>query len=93
MAVAVLTLKLSLGDAHSLKDKRRIIKSLKTRLRQRFNVSVAEMDFQDVWQSACLGVCVISPDGKFAEAVTSKVTDFVRADARVSLGSCELEVF
>ncbi len=93
MPVAVMTLKLSLSDAHSLKDKRRIVKSLKERLKQRFNVSVAEMDLQDVWQSAVLGVAAISPDKRFAEAVASKVADFVRSDPRLFLGAIETEVF
>jgi uncharacterized protein YlxP (DUF503 family) len=93
MPIAVMTLKLSLADAHSLKDKRRLIKSLKDRLRQNFNVSVAEMDLQDVWQSAVLGVCAISPDKRFAEAVISKVADFVRADHRIFLAAYDLEVF
>jgi uncharacterized protein YlxP (DUF503 family) len=93
MPVAVLAIRISLPDAHSLKDKRRIVKSLKDRIRQSFNVSVAEMDLQDVWQAASLGVSVISPDKRFAEAVASKVADFVRADHRLSVVSYEMEVF
>ncbi len=93
MAVAVLTLRLSLATAHSLKDKRRIVKSLKERLRQRFNASVAEMDHQDIWQSATIGVSVISPDGQFAQAVVSKVVDFVRSDPRFTLVDYETETF
>jgi uncharacterized protein YlxP (DUF503 family) len=93
MAVAVVRLRLSLPGAHSLKDKRRIVKSLKERLRQRFNVSVAEMDYHDVWQSACLGVSTISPDGAFAEATADKVAHFVGCDPRLALVDYEVEVF
>ena len=93
MPVAVATLRLSLYDAGSLKDKRRILKSLKDRIRREFNVSVAEMALQDFWQSAQLGVSVISPDKQFAESVISKVVDFVRSDRRLFLGSYEVEVF
>ena len=93
MPVAVATVKIALADARSLKDKRRIIKSLKDRIRREFNVSVAEMDLQDVWQSAVLGISAISPDKRFAEAVVAKVFDFVRSDARVYVTSFETEVF
>jgi hypothetical protein len=93
MPVAVVTLKMSLPDSHSLKDKRHILKSLKDRIRNSFNVSVAEMDLQDVWQSACLAASAISPDKRFAEAVASKVVDFVRSDRRLVLLDYELEVY
>ena len=93
MAIAVIVLRLSLPGARSLKDKRRIVKGLKDRLRHRFNVSVAEMDCHDVWQSASIGVCTISPDGKFAEGTAARVADFVAGDARLSLVDYELEMF
>ncbi|MHC4713385.1 MAG: DUF503 domain-containing protein [Planctomycetota bacterium] len=93
MAIAVATLRLSLPGAHSLKDKRRVVKSLKDRLRRRFNVSVAEMDHHDIWQSAVIGVCVISPDGSFAQATISKVADLVGSDPRLSLVDYEVEMF
>jgi len=93
MPVAIGTLKISLPDARSLKDKRRVIKSLKDRIRREFNVSVAEMDLQDMWQCAVLGVSVISPDKRFAEAVVAKVVDFVRSDRRLFVAAYEVEVF
>jgi len=49
-AIGILTLELRLPESHSLKDKRHTVKSLKDRLRSRFNVAVAEIDFQDIWQ-------------------------------------------
>ena len=51
-AVGVITFELRLDDAHSLKDKRHYVKSLKDRLRAKFNVAVAEIDHQDLWQRA-----------------------------------------
>ena len=93
MAVAIGTLKISMPEARSLKDKRQIVKSLKDRVRREFNVSVAEMDLQDLWQVAVLGVSAISPDGKFAEAVIAKVADFARSDRRLYVTSFEVEVF
>ena len=93
MAVAIVTLRLSLPGAHSLKDKRRIVKSLKDRLRQRFNVAVAEMEHHDVWQTACLAVVTVSPDGTFANSTVSKVAEFVRRDARLALIDYSIEVY
>jgi uncharacterized protein YlxP (DUF503 family) len=93
MALAVVTLRISLPSAHSLKDKRRIVKSLKERLRNRFNVSVAETDYHDVWQTAEVSVATVSPDGAFAQSTVDRVADFVRADARLALVDYEIEVF
>jgi len=60
MPLGVLTLEIQLPYAHSLKDKRSVVQSLRNRLRARFNVAVAELDHQDVWQRATLGVASIS---------------------------------
>lgn len=60
MPVAVLTLEIRLDDAHSLKDRRQCVRSLKDSLRHGFNVSVAELDDVIVWQRATLGIAAIS---------------------------------
>ncbi len=73
MVVAVLKIALSIPQASSLKDKRRVIKSVKDRLRNKFNVSIAEIGDQDIWQSARLGVAVISSDSSYANGVISRV--------------------
>ncbi|HYS19967.1 MAG TPA: DUF503 domain-containing protein [Gemmatimonadales bacterium] len=64
-----MTWELHLAACQSLKDKRQILKSLKDRLHQRFNVSAAETDHQDLWQRAELTVAVVSTDRHHAEAV------------------------
>jgi uncharacterized protein len=60
MPIGVLTLEIYLPDARSLKDKRQVLRSLKDRLRSRFNVAVAELDHQDLWQRAIVGVVSLS---------------------------------
>ena len=60
MPVAQLTLEIRIEHAQSLKDRRQVVRSLKDQIRQRFNVSVAEMDEAVTWQSATLGVVAIS---------------------------------
>ncbi len=60
MPIGLLTLELYLPESHSLKDKRQVVRSLKDRLRARFNVAVAELEGQDSWQRAVIGVVGIS---------------------------------
>jgi uncharacterized protein YlxP (DUF503 family) len=60
MPIGVLTLEISIPYAHSLKEKRAVLRKIRDRLRARFNVAVAEMDHQDAWQQATLGVVSIS---------------------------------
>jgi uncharacterized protein YlxP (DUF503 family) len=73
--VGVLTLELRLESSHSLKDKRHVVKSLKDRLRNKFNVSVAEIDGQDLWQRATLAAVTVSSDHTHAEKVLRGVED------------------
>ena len=80
--VGVLTLELHLDGAHSLKEKRHTVKSLKDRLRNKFNVAVAEIDYQDVWQRAVVAAVTVSSDRVFAE----KVLHAVEAEAASLLG-------
>lgn len=72
-AVGVLTLELHIEDAHSLKDKRHTVKSLKDRLRAKFNVAVAEIDYQDVWQRALVSAVTISGNHAHAEQILQLV--------------------
>lgn len=62
MPIGLLTLEIHIPDARSLKDKRQVIRSLKDRLRGHFNVAIAELDHQDTWQRALVGVVSLSSD-------------------------------
>ena len=74
-AIGVLTLELRLENSHSLKDKRHVVQGLKARLRHKFNVAVAEIDHQDLWQSAVVAAVTVSPDRVFAGKVLQSVED------------------
>jgi len=74
-AVGVLTMELRLQNSHSLKDKRQVVRSLKDRLRAKFNVAVAEIDCQDLWQRAVLAAVTVSNDHEYAEKVLRSVED------------------
>ncbi len=67
MPVGLLTLEIHLPEARSLKDKRQVIRSLKDRLRGHFNVAVAELDHQELWQRALVGVVSLSGDAAHLE--------------------------
>ena len=67
MPIGLLTLEIHIPDAHSLKDKRQVIRSLKDRLRGNFNVAIAELDHQDTWQRALIGIVSLSSDAAHLE--------------------------
>ena len=75
MPIGLLTLEIHIPDARSLKDKRQVLRSLKDRLRSRFNVAVAELDHQDTWQRAQVGVVSISNDPAHLEQSLQAVLD------------------
>ena len=72
-SVGILTLELRLDDAHSLKEKRHTVKSLKDRLRSKFNVAVSEIDYQDLWQRSLIAAVTVSGDHSHAEQVLQSV--------------------
>ena len=74
-AIGALTLEIRLENAHSLKDKRHVIKSLQDRLRRKFNVAVAEIDCQDLWQRAVVTAVTVSSDHGHAERVLQSVEE------------------
>lgn len=73
MPVGLLTLELHIPEAQSLKDKRQVLRGLKDRLRGHFNVAVAEMDHQDLWQRSVIGVVTLSDDEQHVEESLQKV--------------------
>jgi len=91
MVVLVSELQLHFPEAQSLKQKRQILSSLKDRLHQRFNLSVAEIDHQDFWQRSTLALAMVSNDGRHADEVISKAINFVEQDGRLQLLSVDLE--
>jgi uncharacterized protein YlxP (DUF503 family) len=72
-SIGVLTLELRLEYSHSLKDKRHVVLGLKERLRNKFNVAVAEIDYQDLWQRALIAAVTVSSDHGRAEQVLQAV--------------------
>ena len=92
MHIGTLTVSIYLGEGSSLKDKRQVVKSLVETTRQKFNVSLAEVDDLDVWRKATLGVAVVSNDAAHCNRVLDKVLDFWEGNPAISVGEVELEI-
>jgi len=82
MHLGVCRIMLHLPDSGSLKDKRQVARSLSTRIRNQFNVAVAEVEDQDLWQRLTLAVCCVSTDSAHANEMVSKVVAFVEESRR-----------
>jgi len=93
MPVGVLTLEIQLPYAHSLKEKRAVLQKMRGRLRSRFNVAVAELDHQDVWQLATLGVVSISSSHPLLESVFQQVLAEAERILGHDVSSHEVEYF
>ena len=92
MIVGTLKLRLIVRESRSLKEKRRVISSIKERIRNAFNVSVAELESLDSQQQAVLGVAVVTNERRFAQEVLSQVVNLVRSHPVAQLLDYELEI-
>lgn len=92
MVVGVLRVRLAIFEALTLKDKRRVTKSLKDRLGARHNISVAEVDDLDHRQAATLGLAMVANEARFVQSSLAKIVDEIRADPRASLLEYEIEL-
>ncbi|MCC7105110.1 MAG: DUF503 domain-containing protein [Chloroflexi bacterium] len=93
MIVGTARLVLRLPENGSLKGKRQVVRSLTARLHREFNIAVAEVEDNDVWQTAVLGVACVTNDGRHADQILSRVVRFVeqsRLDAEVV--DCQLDI-
>jgi uncharacterized protein YlxP (DUF503 family) len=77
MVVGTCVVELQLPENGSLKGKRQVLRSIKDRVRARFNVSIAEVDRQDAWQRATLGVAVVSNDSRLVDEILNKVVNYI----------------
>jgi uncharacterized protein YlxP (DUF503 family) len=92
MLVALERFDLRIPGVRSLKDKRHVVKSLSAAIRRRFNVSVAEVDHQDLWQRAALGVAAVGAQEYHLRKVLHEVEDLVERWAEVELIEARLTV-
>jgi uncharacterized protein YlxP (DUF503 family) len=92
MHVGTLTVTLYLHAAESLKDKRQVLKSLIETTRNKFNVSIAEVDDLDAWRRATIGIACVSNDVRFLNGVLDKVVNALESNPAVEVGEVDLEL-
>ena len=92
MIVGTAWIELHIPGVSSLKGKRQIIKSMKEKIRNRFNVSIAEVEKQDLWQRATLGLACVANDKRAVNRILSKVINFIEQNKNISLTDYEIEI-
>ena len=83
--VGVLHVELHLPNAQSLKGKRSVLKSLKDRLRGRFNVAVAEVEANELWQRATVGIAAVAADRAYVDRLLREVVEWLKADRGIAI--------
>lgn len=92
LIIGACSLKLKLYESNSLKEKRHIIKSIIGKLQSRFNISIAEVDLNDSWQSSVIGFTCVTNDRNHANQVISNVIKFIDGDSRIEIIDYEIEI-
>ena len=92
MVIGLCQLELLLDGNFSLKGKRQVVKSLVTRARQRFNISIAEVEDQDLWQKAVLGICTVSNDRQRVNSILDQVLDFIENANLAKVTDSQIEI-
>ncbi|MCK4224655.1 MAG: DUF503 domain-containing protein [candidate division Zixibacteria bacterium] len=93
MIVGLVSIDIHIPESGSLKSKRHILKGIKDRVKNRFNVSIAEVDHNDLWQRTTLGVAVVANQKHFANQVLSGVVDFISKENGVQILDYSIELF
>lgn len=93
MNIGVCKVNLRIPENQTLKGKRQVVQSIINRVRDKFNVAIAEVENGDKWQIATIGICYVSNDGRHANEVISKIIDYIvtsRLDVEVL--DCQIEL-
>lgn len=91
MIVGILTVDFMIPGSNSLKDKRQVVKSVVDTVRNKFNVSAAELESLDSWRRAVIGVACISNDKEVANTLLNRVLASIESNPRLSVTDCQLE--
>jgi hypothetical protein len=92
MVIGVCRLDLLIHESQSLKEKRRIVKQIIDRVKHRFNVSIAEVGNNDLWQSAQLGLCLVSNDRRFTNSSLDTILDFIETIHVAEVVKSDIEI-
>ncbi len=92
MVVGLCTVELFIAGSQSLKDKRQVLHGLKDRLRGKFNLSIAEVDGQDLWQKAVLGLACVANDGSYVNQVLEQALNMIKSMPTVEVVRTQMEL-
>jgi hypothetical protein len=92
MVIGVCRLDLLIRESQSLKEKRRMVKQIIDRVKHRFNVSIAEVGNNDLWQSAQLGLCLVSNDRRFTNSSLDTILDFIETINVAEVVKSDIEI-
>jgi uncharacterized protein YlxP (DUF503 family) len=92
MVVGVASIEIHIPESGSLKRKRHFLKGIKDRVKNKFNVSIAEVDHNDLWQRATLGVSVVTNQRHFANQILSEVVDFIGQENGIQIIDYSVEL-
>lgn len=90
--VGLCTIELFIADSQSLKDKRQVLLSIKDRLQQKFNLSVAEVDGQDLWQKTVLALACVANDGRHVNQMLEQALNLIRSNPAVEIVQSRVEL-
>ena len=92
MVVGVCSVEIHIPESNSLKSKRQALRRIKDRIKNRFNVSIAEVDNNDLWQRATLGIAAVANEGKFLNQLLSQVIEQLNRENEVVILDYSMEI-
>lgn len=92
MVVGLASIDIHIPESGSLKSKRHVLKGIKDRVKNKFNVSIAEVGDNDLWQRTTIGVSVVANDKKFANQVLSKVVEYISKENGLQILDYSIEI-
>ena len=92
MVVGILKVSIYIQNNHSLKEKRKVVKSVVAKVQQKFNVSIAEVGNYDLWQSSQVGFCVVGNDKRFINSSLDKIIRFIEDLNSAEIVKSEIEL-
>ena len=93
MFVGVCQIELLLHDSASLKDKRFVLSSVKTKIQNMFNVSIAEVDLNDLWQRAVIGLALVTNEKKMVDQIFNKILEYLYKEDRLEVLRHQIEIY
>ena len=92
MVVGLYTVELFIAESRSLKDKRQVLHSIKDRLREKFNLSIAEVDAQDLWQKSVLAMACVANEGSHVGQVLEQALNMIKSNPAVEVVRTQLDM-